>query len=172
MYIHLTWSDALTPAGARVRAPQPANYSMQDEMIQFIRSQQTGVFAVEMLDGSPHGATLHFAYTENPLQFIFLTERKYKKAEPFLRRGKVRATFVIGTNDGVMQTVQLDGTASLTEDTSLIDVYYNKFTDLDKKNLDENDIFLMFTPTWWRYTDWNKPAGKTSLLSDGQVIIT
>ena len=55
--------------------------NIPEEVINCINVQRVGVIAVKMPDGSPHGATVHFAYKLNPLTltFIFLTRPTYKK---------------------------------------------------------------------------------------------
>jgi general stress protein 26 len=144
---------------------------MRPEALSYLTTQRTCVIAVEMPDGSPHAATLHFAHTQDPLQFIFLTERGYKKAEPLLRKDTIRASVVVGTQEGEMKTLQLDGTATLTEDPAPIRAYYAKFTDKNQDNLDEDDIFFIFKPIWWRFTDWTPPEGKTTFDSDGKIVV-
>lgn len=72
---------------------------MNKDILNYIKSQRVGILAVEMLDGSPHGATVHFANTENPLQFFFETYREYRKAEALFGRDVSRATFVIGSDE-------------------------------------------------------------------------
>lgn len=142
---------------------------MEQEMLEYVRSQRVGVLSVELLDGSPHGATVHFAHTEDPLSFIFLTERAYKKCEAILEKGSVRASFVLGTDEGNMKTLQLDGDVKLINDKELEEIYFNKFPDKKEVYDGPDDIFLLFTPRWWRYTDWEKPEGKTILNSDGSI---
>jgi len=142
---------------------------MHEEMMEFIGEERTAVLAVEMLDGSPHAATLHFVHAENPLKIIFLTDRTYRKAEPILQKGTTRASVVIGTEEACMKTLQLDGTISLTNAEQYIEAYYTKFIDKDRAKLNEQDIFLEFTPVWSRYTDWTKPEGKTTFDSQGNI---
>ncbi len=133
------------------------------EAIEFLESQRTGVMAVKMLDGSPHGATLHFAYKADTATFIFLTSPSYRKAEP-LRKGDTPASFVVGASDGVMKTMQLDGIAKLEDSEEIRNIYFKRFPDkLGKK---PDDIFFTFTPTWWRFTDWTAPKERRILLSE------
>lgn len=80
------------------------------EILKYLDSQRVGVLAVEMLDGSPHGATVHFAHTNDPLVFYFETSPEYRKAEPLHKNGKARATFVVGTSEEKpVRPLQLDG---------------------------------------------------------------
>lgn len=142
---------------------------MYQEMLAFLRTKRVGVISVEMLDGSPHGAAVHFAHTEKPLAFIFLTDRKYRKSEPLLNRGITRASLVIGSSEDEMKSLQIDGEAALSEDQELKKIYFSKFPDKLGKYQGPDDIFFTFTPTWWRYTDWRKPEGKVILTSDGKI---
>ncbi len=136
---------------------------MPKEALNFLNTQRVGVIAVKMLDDSPHGATVHFAHTENPLTFIFLTTPTYRKCEP-LWKGETIASFVVGTSEEIMKTLQMDGAAKLADTDELRKVYFAKFPDKLYKH--PEDIFFTFTPTWWRYTDWTLPQGKTIFISD------
>lgn len=135
---------------------------MQQEALDFLKTQRVGVLAIKMPDGTPHGATLHFANREDPLTFIFLTTPTYRKVEP-LRKGESAASFVVGTSEEVMKTLQMDGIARLDDTEELRNVYFTKFP--DKLGKHPEDVFFTFTPTWWRYTDWTKPTGKTIVAS-------
>lgn len=141
--------------------------NLPEEAISCLDQQTTGVLAVKMLDGSPHGATVHFAYQSDTFKFIFLTTPTYRKLEP-LRVGDTPATFVVGTTEEFNKTLQLDGIAKLEDTQELRDIYFTKFP----KKLDKHpdDVLFTFTPTWWRFTDWTVPEGKTIWNSDGEVI--
>jgi uncharacterized protein YhbP (UPF0306 family) len=136
---------------------------MPQEVLDFIKGERVGVIAVQMPDGSPHGATVHFAFMENPSTFIFMTSPDYKKSEP-LKRGPTRASFVIGTSEAVMKTLQIDGEAQLAESEEVKKIYFEKFPEKAGKNL--TALFFTFTPAWWRFTDWTKPKGKMVLSSE------
>lgn len=140
---------------------------MQRSILDYIKSQRVGVLAVEMLDGSPHVATLHFAHTEEPLVFYFKTNKNYRKSEPLLGREKSRASFVIGSDEDEMKTVQLDGEVEIIklEDEGL-NSYFGKFPEKKEKPIDSDAVFFKFTPTWWRFTDWKTPQGKMVITSE------
>ncbi len=122
---------------------------MNQQALDFLKTQRVGVLAVAMPDGSPHGATLHFAHTPDTLEFIFLTERTYRKFEPLRTKKETRASFVVGTSEEDMQTMQMDGILSEIHDMSETQTYRAKFTEKDLSDLDENnDVFLVFKPTW------------------------
>ncbi len=136
------------------------------EMLEYLKSQKVGVIAVQMLNGVPHGATVHFAHQDKPFTFIVLTETSYRKAEPLLKNPSTPATFVVGTSEEAGKTLQLDGIAALTEDEVYKEAYFSKFPNKREKYEPPADIFLVFTPTWWRYTDWKTPQGKQILTSE------
>jgi general stress protein 26 len=138
---------------------------MNQEIIDYISSNNIGVIAVEMLDGSPHGATVHFAHANDPLSFIIMTERSYRKSEAILKNGTTRASFVIGVNENEMRTMQMDGNIKLTDDQTLLDTYFKKFPKKQSSYEPPDDIFLIFTPKWWRFTDFTKPGGKSIISS-------
>lgn len=145
---------------------------MNDDILSFIQSQRVGVLAVEMLDGAPHAATVHFATDAST--FIFETSRNYRKSELLLANGSARASFVVGFSEGAdSKTLQLDGTVRLLGegDESLKEAYLAKFPEKAAKAADPENIFFALTPTWWRFTDWSRPEGKTVILSDGTITI-
>ena len=146
---------------------------MKSEMFEYIISQRVCVVALEMLDGSPHVATVHFAHIDEPLTFIIQTNPQYKKSEPLLARDTVRASLVIGlveVEGGKEKTFQVDGEAQIIQkDDPLVKVYLDKFP--EKAGKWAEDIFFKVTPIWWRFTDWSKPEGKTILSSDGTMTV-
>jgi general stress protein 26 len=137
---------------------------MEQEMQSFLGEERIGVISVEMLDGSPHAAAIHFAHTTDPLTFIFLTGRASRKASPLLERTSTRASLVIGTNEDKMKTAQLDGVLEIGDPNEVSEAYFAKFPEKTAK-YDESATFLKFTPTTWRYSDF-KREGKTVLNSD------
>lgn len=136
------------------------------EALDCVKNQRTGVIAVKMFDGTPHGATVHFAHRSDPLSFIFLSSPTYRKLEP-LHAGETPATFVIGTTEELNKTLQMDGVAQFEDTKDLRKIYFAKFP--EKLNKHPDDVFFTFTPTWWRFTDWTLPQGKIIWLSDGTV---
>lgn len=142
---------------------------MNPEILKYILSQRISVFAIEMMDGSPHASTLHYAYDEKINTFIFETEKSYRKCESLFGRKISRATLVIGTNEGDMRTFQADGNAQLLNNDDLKEVYLTKFP----KNRDGADdpgvVFFTFTPAVWKFSDYTKSGSKTVYTSDGKV---
>ena len=138
-------------------------------MLEFMGKERACVLAVQLLDGTPHTATVHFAHAADPLRLIFTTSPKYRKSEALLKGGPVPASVTVGVSEDDMRTFQLDGTVQITEDKDIIETYFQKFP--EKREHFTEDFFFVFTPTWWRYTDWTKPEGKTVMTSDGKVVL-
>lgn len=141
---------------------------MRQEILDYLKTQRVGVLALEMMDGSPHGATVHFAHNENPLIFYFETNREYRKSEALFGREKTRATFVVGVDEKIPKTMQLDGVVELLkpeEMATFTAVYLSKFPEKNKKVEDPKKVLFKFTPTWWRFSDWTKPKGKAIITS-------
>ncbi|HVX90091.1 MAG TPA: pyridoxamine 5'-phosphate oxidase family protein [Candidatus Paceibacterota bacterium] len=142
---------------------------MPKEIFEFLNSKRTGVIAIQMLDGTPHAATVHFANTTQPA-FIILTSPTYRKLEPLNKNGRAPASLVIGTEEEIPQkTLQMDGEAVLTDTPEIREVYFAKFPDKSGKHPD--DVFFTFTPTWWRFTKWES-SGKTVITSNGNTVVT
>jgi general stress protein 26 len=116
------------------------------EVLDYLKTQRVGVFAVEMLDGSPHGSTLHFAHKDDPLQFFFETGTDCLKSEVLLKNGSTRASFVVGSDENNMKTLQLDGTAripSTNEEEFFMDTYLSKFPSKEPKVKDPEAVFYI-----------------------------
>lgn len=141
---------------------------MHPSIAEYLKGERVCVLAVEMPDGAPHAATVHFTYIEEPLTFIVLTNPSTRKYEAFVKN-PARATMVIGTTEETLRTFQLDGGASLSDDTELRKLYDEKFP--KAAHLFPKDVLFTFTPTWWRFTDWSRPEGKTIYVSDGSIWI-
>lgn len=135
---------------------------MRTEILEYLRTQKVCVLAVEMPDGSPHAATVHFSYIEDPFTIIILTSPSSRKYEAFIKN-PAPASIVIGTSEDTLYTFQLDGEVRISDDKKLRQLYDEKFP--KAAHLFAKDTLFTFTPTWWRFTSW--PAGKkVVLLSD------
>lgn len=104
---------------------------MPEEILSFLDSSRVGVIAVRMPDGTPHASTVHFAYQKDPFTFVFLTNRHYRKVQPMAEGKPVKASFVVGTDEAQMKTLQLDGAAILSDECA--DAYFAKFPDKKEK---------------------------------------
>lgn len=139
---------------------------MNQDILNYITSQRVCVLAIEMLDGSPHAATLHYAAVSDGSTFYFLTSPEYRKAEALVGRPASRASVVIGVDEANMKTLQMDGEVRVVPETgrgNFDSIYFGKFP--EKVGKFENDVAFTFTPTWWRYTSWTPLEGKEIISS-------
>ncbi|HYC83200.1 MAG TPA: pyridoxamine 5'-phosphate oxidase family protein [Candidatus Paceibacterota bacterium] len=143
---------------------------MQIEILDYLNAQKVGVLAVELLDGSPHGATVHFAHADEPFVLFFETSSQSRKAGRLIAEGSARASFVVGSDETRPTTFQLDGNVYLLsaeeEKQAFKDAYLKKFPEKTEKITGLNIIFLKFVPSWWRFTDFSRPEGKLVLVSE------
>lgn len=131
---------------------------MQKEIIEYLNSQNIGVLALEMPDGSPHAAAMHFALSKDGLAFYFETNKKYRKAEALLGVESVPASLVVGASESNPRTLQVDGAACIIpekEKAAFEEAYFAKFPNKKAKAADPDLIFFKLTPTWWKYFDFS-----------------
>ncbi len=137
---------------------------MRKEVLDFIHTQRIAVLAVEMLDGAPHAATVHFASNKDASVFYFETYRPYRKAEALFGRAKSRASLVVGFSEADMRTLQIDGEIRLLETElekkQFEEFFLEKFPNMKVKMPRPDFIPFLLVPTWWRYTDWTGSNGK------------
>jgi uncharacterized protein YhbP (UPF0306 family) len=135
---------------------------INSEIIEFLSTQKTCVLAVQMPDGAPHAATVHFAFVGEPLTFIIMTNPESRKHEAFVG-GKAKASLVVGTNFGDEKTFQMDGEVALSDNQEFLNLYHERFP--KAAHVFKKDVLFTFTPTWWRYTDWGKEPEKRIITS-------
>jgi hypothetical protein len=141
---------------------------MHPEALEFLGKNRICVLAIEMPDGSPHASTVHYAHGDGPI-LVFQSSRTYRKAEALSMRPKSRASISVGFSEGAdSATLQMDGEAMLLDpsDPRIQSIYFAKFPEKVGKFGGPDEIFFVFTPTWWRFSDYRKPRGKTIFSSD------
>lgn len=143
--------------------------SMHQSTLDYLKTQRVGVLALQMPDGSPHAATLHYAHTQKPVKFFFETSKESFKGKAILNKKITEASFVVGSDESNMKTLQLDGFVQLLKDSELKDfnsIYLGKFPEKKAKTSEPHIICFTFTPTWWRFTDWTTTNGKLIITSE------
>jgi uncharacterized protein YhbP (UPF0306 family) len=141
---------------------------MDQRILDYLKTQRICVLAVEMPDGSPHAATVHFAHAENPFAFYIETSLDSRKAQPLHEKEIARASIVIGTDESNKVTLQLDGEVSLIkpeEKENYITTYFGKFPEKDQHADKSTIAAIKFTPKWWRFSDFTLPEGALILTS-------
>lgn len=125
---------------------------MDQRAIDLIVREKVCVLAVCKADGGCHGAAMHFSHQTEPLIIYIQTENTSIKCKNL----PTKASVVIGFSEDTMQTLQMDGEINkITGDLSAIhQVHYAKHPGAEKYKNDPETVFLVFTPTWWRYSDY------------------
>lgn len=131
-----------------------------DKLLEFLKSEKVCSLSVMLSDGNVHGAAMHFSHKDDPLELIFSTDRNSIKAKDVLNRDAVAASVVVGFDDWTMQTVQMDGIIRAVTDPDRVKklrtVHYAKITEAAAYKDDPDTLFLLFTPRWWRFSDYTK----------------
>jgi hypothetical protein len=110
------------------------------------------------------------AHSDKPLMFFFETHSNSRKGQAILASEPTKASLVVGFDEQAPRTLQLDGQIRQIkpeEKEFFNKVYLGKFPEKNEKAKGDDIIFLIFTPTWWRWTDWtNKTTGKIIINSE------
>ncbi len=142
---------------------------MKEEMIAFLQNERFGSVATLLLNGDPHVATVHFACIPDTFEIIIQTNPLSRKYERLAQMGKCRASFTTGFEEIKTVVAQFDGSMTTDVTQEQKDFYLKKFP--EKIGKYKTEVFIVFKPDWWRYTDWTKPEGKTILTSDGKIVM-
>lgn len=116
---------------------------MDQRIVEFLKSNRVAVLA------TPHASAMHFTYDENNSVIHFITTKGSRKL-----MNLDEASVVVGFSEQEWVTVQMDGKIEMVESTqSIRDLILLKYPE-DAKYMDTDAVFLKFTPTWWRYSDY------------------
>ena len=130
---------------------------MDERILKLLQKERICVLAVPLEDGAPHGAVMHFSINNGPLQFFFQTSKTVKSGAIQAGGGRTKASVVVGLDEADFVTLQMRGEIAIVSDEAeiaqLAAVHYRKLPEAEKYR-DADTIFLAFTPTWWRYTDF------------------
>ncbi len=129
------------------------------KILNFLQKHNICSLTTLLLDGSPHAAALHYSHQEDPLTLFFSTENSSKKCQALLEGNIGKASVAIGFSEEEWITLQMDGEIKIIADKGILEkiyqIHYSKHPNSRKYKDDPNTIFLAFTPTWTRYTDFN-----------------
>ncbi len=130
---------------------------MNPEVLGFLSHHKICSLTTLLLDGSPHAAVLHYSHTTNPLTIYVGTENTSRKMEALVKNKSGKASLVIGFSDEEWKTLQMDGDVhviSPEEAEKIQAIHYKKHPGAEKFKNNPETIFIKFTPSWWRYSDY------------------
>lgn len=132
------------------------------EAFDFLAKQPIGCLAI-MVKDAPHTAAIHFSHTSEPFRLYFQTAQDSKKCASLLNGETVPASFTAGFSEEEWKTIQIDGLIRLIHDDEREDFetsFYAKNPG-SKKYAGDHSAFLVFTPNWWRFSDFNTRPPRT-----------
>lgn len=132
------------------------------KVLDFVLKHRISVLTTLLKDGSPHSSSMHYASSEKPLEFVFLTEKGSRKLNN-LGASFSPASLVIGFSEEEWVELQMEGEVKILKDkkelSSAWDLYAGKFKGADKYKDDPVSMVLLFRAKWWRYTEFRpKPT--------------
>lgn len=140
---------------------------MEDNVKRFLKAHRISVAGILQSDGSIHSATMHYAHTEEPLMFFFMTDKGSRKCRPLQNNESVQASLVIGFNEEEMATFQAEGEICFlkpeNEQTGW-ETYTKKYPNRAAGKNDPDVVVLQFTPNWARFSDYQGQSPIESLL--------
>ena len=132
---------------------------MDDKVLDFLKSNRVCCLATQLKDGSPHTAALHFSHTLDPFALYFSTQNSSRKYQALAEGKSVKGSVTVGFSEQEWITLQMDGEVSTVSDPEELKsakaIHYPKHPKSQEFENNPATVFLMFTPTWWRYTDIN-----------------
>lgn len=132
---------------------------MESTALKFLTSHRVCSLTTLLPDGTPHAAALHYSHKVNPAILYFSTEKSSRKCQGLLNGETVKGSVVVGFSEEEWITLQMDGEVTAVLDEAELkkvhELHYAKHPNSEKYKDDPETIFLAFTPTWWRYTDYN-----------------
>ncbi len=142
---------------------------MDGNAFDFIRKQRVSVLGILQDDTSIHSATLHFAHTEHPPAFYFLTDRNSRKCTSLLSGKAVNASLVIGFREEEFATFQAEGTAVIVQDKDALEegwnAYGTKYPERAGSRRNDSYVLLKFTPAWTRFSAAKAPKKFSSEMN-------
>ncbi len=129
---------------------------MHPTAVGLLQKERACVLSVVLPDGSPHAAVVHYSQQIDPVT-IFIQTYPTVKTEA-IKGGNTKAAIVVGLSEEDFVSLQMRGDISIISDPKELEhiqtVHYKKHPAAEKYK-GPHTIFLEFTPTWWRYTDFN-----------------
>jgi Predicted flavin-nucleotide-binding protein len=142
---------------------------MDKRVLKFLQRHRISVLTTLLTDGKPHSASMHYAFSEKPFYFVYLTEKESRKLSG-LKVGKtLPASLVIGFSEEEWITMQIEGDFKIINERKELElgwkVYAEKYVGMDKYKNSKDSVLVKFIPNWWRYTEV-KPYPSVIISSD------
>lgn len=131
---------------------------MDQKAIDLLNKDRICVLSVVIADGAPHAAVVHYSQTTDPVK-LFIQTYPTVKVEAIKAKGaSAKAAIAVGLDEGDFLELQMRGDVRIVTDPqdleAIYKVHYAKLPFAEKYK-SATTVFLEFTPTWWRYSDFN-----------------
>ena len=132
---------------------------MNEQILNFISKERVCVLSVILPDGTSHSAAVHYSHQTEPLKIFIQTINTTEKVKGLLNGEIGKASVVIGFSEQDWLTLQMRGDIKIISDSGQLQeiykIHYAKHPDAEQYKNNPGTVFLEFTPTWWRFTDFN-----------------
>ena len=130
---------------------------MNKKILNFLVKHSVCSLTTLLEDGSPHAAAMHYSHAGPAPEVYIQTENTSKKCQDLLKGKSVKASIVVGFSEEEFKTLQMDGSIKVLPGTKLLgvhNIHYKKHPEAKQWKDDPATLFLVFTPKWWRYTEY------------------
>ena len=131
---------------------------MDVRITNFLNLHRLSVFSVQMADGSIHAATCHFSHVDEPLIIYIVTDPTTRKVSNLLTGQTARAAVTIGFNEEEWIELQMSGDAKMVKEGTEFERGKIAFEEKFGGELKAGKVIVVFTPTWWRYSEFRRGA--------------
>ncbi|OHA20145.1 MAG: hypothetical protein A2836_00935 [Candidatus Taylorbacteria bacterium RIFCSPHIGHO2_01_FULL_45_63] len=131
---------------------------MNPKILAFLEKERVCVLSGIIPKGGSHSSTVHYSHGVNPLRFFFQTWDESMKVEALQKGTDKRASVVVGFSEQDNLTLQMRGALRVVSSPEELEAVYKihfKKHPFAEKYKNEHTVVIEFTPTWWRYTDFN-----------------
>jgi uncharacterized protein YhbP (UPF0306 family) len=130
----------------------------------FLDNEKLAVITTMIDNSQPHSAVVYFSFDQERNEFYFSVDRTSRKARFLGASHTAHGSLVIGFSDTEWKTFQLEGVVQIIADEDQVadakKIHYAKNPSSQKYEHDGDTIFLVFKPSWYRYTDFLKKPVK------------
>lgn len=127
---------------------------MDQKILDLVAKERVCSLSICRPDGTCDAAAMHFSHSADPFVIYIQTENTSRKCRDL----PASTSIVIGFNEETMTTLQLEGRIQTVSDASQLPdihkIHYAKHPHAEQYKSDPATVFLIFTPSWWRYTDY------------------
>ena len=130
---------------------------MDSQGLEYLKKQRVSVICILQDDSTVHAATVHFAHTEEPPVFYFLTDKASRKCRSLISGKDMAASIVIGFDENACVTFQSDGMVKILSDEAELEVgweaYGGKYPERAGARASTEAVLVKFTPTWSHFSE-------------------